>query len=108
MLGASTLLVKPPTAHHNVAFRFVAGESVVLHPSPATTVGEAKEQVAGALGVLSNDVDLKDATGRCLHNNGATFEQYRAQLPIEGSEARGLRGGMPPKQGTFLCMCALS
>jgi hypothetical protein len=53
------------------------------------------------LGVPLDAVDLKDATGRRLHKNGATFEQYGAQLPIEGSEARGLRGGMPAKQGAL-------
>jgi hypothetical protein len=78
---------------------------VVLNPSPATTIGEARDQASGALG---DAVDLKDAMDRRLHNNGATFEQYRAQLPIEGSEARGLRGGMPPEKGAFPLYCALA
>lgn len=84
----------------------VAAESLLLHPSPSVTVGEAREQASGVLGVPLDAVDLKDATGRRLHKNDATFEQYGAQLPIEVSEARGLRGGMPPKQGAMpLCSC---
>jgi hypothetical protein len=81
---------------------------LLLHPSPSVTVGEAREQASGVLGVPLDAVDLKDATGRRLHKNDATFEQYGAQLPIEVSEARGLRGGMPPKQSAFgLYLCSI-